>query len=97
MVRKLIPVVLFSVAGALVIAQPVHEATRGELLYTTHCVTCHDTEVHWRDRKRVSDWASLRAEVARWQEMSSLGWNGEEIDEVSRYLQAVYYRNVRPE
>ena len=38
-----------------------------------------------------------RAEVARWQEMSSLGWNGEEIDEVSRYLQAVYYRNVRPE
>ncbi|MCM8627673.1 hypothetical protein [Accumulibacter sp.] len=97
MVRKLIPAVLFSLAVALVVAQPVHEATRGELLYATHCVTCHDAEVHWRDRKRVSDWASLRAEVARWQEMSSLGWNGEEIDEVSRYLQAVYYRNVKPE
>lgn len=66
---------------------------RGELLYETHCIACHDREVHWRDARRVSDWRSLRAEVRRWQAMASLGWTDDEIDEVARFLQSRHYRD----
>jgi len=37
-------------------AQPV--AGRGALLYDTHCIGCHTTQAHWRDRRLVTDWAS---------------------------------------
>jgi mono/diheme cytochrome c family protein len=67
---------------------------RGELLYETHCIACHDREVHWRDGRLVSDWRSLRAEVRRWQAMASLGWTDDEIDEVARLLQSRHYRDL---
>ncbi|MBN8448460.1 MAG: cytochrome c [Candidatus Accumulibacter sp.] len=75
-------------------ADVMREATRGELLYTTHCVSCHDAEVHWRDKKLVNDWKSLRSEVRRWQEIVSLGWDQDDIDEVARYLRAIHYRDL---
>ncbi len=37
--------------------------TRGELLYSTHCVTCHTTQVHWRGNKQAYDWDSLKFQV----------------------------------
>jgi len=73
-------------------AAPAAAPSRGELLYQTHCVSCHDTQVHWRDRKIVADWPSLVAEVRRWQANLGLDWSGETIDEVSRYLNDAIYR-----
>ena len=72
-------------------------ATRGELLYTTHCVACHSTEMHWRDKKVALDWASLTAQVARWQEVSGLSWNADDIAEVTRYLNLTLYRYPTPD
>ena len=46
--------------------------SQGELLYTTHCIACHTTEVHWRDKKLAKDWRTLIAQVRRWQENSKL-------------------------
>src|SRR5574338_705145 len=37
------------------------EATRGELLYSTHCIACHSAQVHWREKKLATDWATLRS------------------------------------
>jgi mono/diheme cytochrome c family protein len=51
--------------------------SRGELLYTTHCIACHTTQLHWRDRRLVTDFASLVAQVGRWQKNTGLGWSGE--------------------
>jgi mono/diheme cytochrome c family protein len=82
---------LMGVAAA-VQAQSPPANSRGELLYTTHCVGCHTTQVHWRDRKLASDWASLTAQVERWQKNANLGWGGDDIDAVARYLNAAYYR-----
>lgn len=31
--------------------QMEYSADRGQLLYSLHCVSCHDTEVHWREKK----------------------------------------------
>lgn len=77
----------FANAEALII----HNAARGELLYSTHCIACHNTQVHWREKKLVTNWASLKSEVRRWQEISKLGWTNEEIKDVAQHLNIIYY------
>jgi len=65
--------------------------TRGELLYSTHCIACHTTQVHWRDRRLATDWVSLQAQVARWQTAGSLNWSDEDIAAVTQYLNERFY------
>lgn len=69
---------------------------RGELLYNTHCVACHNTQMHWRDKRQVVDWASLRAQVRLWQATGMLAWEEADIDQVARYLNETYYRYPNP-
>ena len=88
--------VLLMGAAAVAHAQSPPSNSRGELLYTTHCVGCHTTQIHWRDRKLASDWASLTAQVDRWQKNASLGWSGEDVEAVVRYLNAAYYHLPAP-
>lgn len=99
MVQKLILVALFLLLGNLTDAgaQPVRDATRGELLYSTHCIACHRAEVHWRDKKLTKDWKSLRAEVRRWEKLSGLAWSDDDVTAVARYLNALYYRYPAPD
>ena len=73
-------------------AQPLPPQTRGELLYTTHCITCHTTQIHWRDDKQAYDWDSLKSQVRRWQGNAGLQWGEADITEVSRYLNETIYR-----
>lgn len=82
--------------AAPVQAQPAREASRGELLYSTHCLACHTTRMHWREQKIVIDWKGLRSEVRRWQATALLGWSDEDIAEVARYLDALYYHLPGP-
>ena len=65
--------------------------SRGQLLYDTHCIACHTTQVHWREHKLVTDWASLKAQVQRWQQVNSLGWPANDVVEVARYLNDSVY------
>ena len=67
------------------------DAPRGELLYTTHCIACHNEKIHWRDRKIATDWNSLKAQVYRWQGVAGLAWNDDDIVEVARYLNTRHY------
>lgn len=64
---------------------------RGELLYSTHCLACHTSQLHWRDKKSATDWASLKAQVRRWQGVNSLGWSEPDITDVTRYLNQTIY------
>jgi len=77
--------------NALAQAPASDEGSRGALLYATHCNGCHTTQVHWRDRKLVTDAASLEAQVRRWQAMGGLGWSDEDVADVARYLAAAHY------
>lgn len=78
---------LLSVLIGMVFAAPSAMAqSRGELRYTTHCVSCHTTELHWRDGRLARNWAGLKTQVRRWQEAASLAWNEGDILDVSRYL-----------
>ena len=99
MLRRSILIVLFGLFGNFADAaeQPTRDASRGELLYTTHCIACHTTQVHWREKKLATDWTSLQSEVRRWQGATGLGWSNQDIAEVARYLNALHYHYPVPD
>lgn len=78
--------------GGAVVATPAMAQDRGELLYSTHCGVCHAEQVHWRARRAVTDWSSLRAEVRKWQGVASLAWSEDDVLDVTRYLNDTIYR-----
>ena len=99
--KRSLPFLLVALLSALtlVLAPTPHAQStavtppsRGELLYATHCIACHSTSVHWRDRKLATDFAGLLAQVARWEKNTGLGWSSEDILEVTRYLNTTIYR-----
>jgi mono/diheme cytochrome c family protein len=75
-------------------AQPAPPAvtSRGQMLYANHCIACHTTQMHWRDKKLVTDWVGLKGQVRRWQGTAQLNWSEEDIDDVARFLNDTYYR-----
>jgi mono/diheme cytochrome c family protein len=77
--------------------QQMRDATRGELLYSTHCIACHNVQVHWRKKKLATDWTTLRSQVHRWQEVSGLGWDADDIVQVAQYLNSLYYHYPLPD
>jgi mono/diheme cytochrome c family protein len=66
--------------------------TRGELLYSTHCIECHTTQMHWRANPRAVDWDTLKFQVRRWQGVLNLGWTEADVNDVARYLNDTFYR-----
>jgi len=88
---------LASVAIAGPAAAQPGDAARGELLYSTHCIECHTTQMHWRAQRLVHDWESLRAQVRRFQGVARLQWNEQDIDDVARHLNDTIYHLPRTE
>lgn len=81
--------------GALTQAQaqtPGQAQSRGEMLYSTHCIACHTTEIHWRDKSLVTNWDTLKKQIQRWQGVAGLGWSEADMLEVARYLNQIHYR-----
>jgi mono/diheme cytochrome c family protein len=70
---------------------PTVVESRGELLYSTHCIACHTAKIHWRDSKLATDWASLKEQVRRWSTNTGLTWGDDDILAVSRHLNTLYY------
>jgi mono/diheme cytochrome c family protein len=90
--RPLLGLLVAAVCGGSALAQD-RAPSRGELLYTTHCVACHTTQMHWRDKKLATDWPSLKSQVQRWQARASLDWSDADVTEVARYLNDTIYRH----
>ena len=84
----LVPLLLLAFPSA----SPAQSPSRGELLYTTHCVACHTKEVHWRARRLATDWTTLADETRRWQRSLGLQWSDDEVDDVVRDLNTTIYR-----
>ena len=82
---------LFALAGVAVQAQPERAKSRGDLLYSTHCIECHSTQMHWRDNKQARDWTTLLAQVRRWQSTAGLGWSEADVAEVAGHLNDTIY------
>jgi len=72
------------------------DAARGEALYSTYCSECHTTEVHWREKRLATDWASLTFQVRRWQDNSGLDLNEDDVAAIATYLNGLYYHYPAP-
>jgi mono/diheme cytochrome c family protein len=81
--------------SALACAQTASAESRGALLYNTHCVACHTTQMHWRNGRQAVDWESLKFQVWRWQSNTGLTWEDGDIAEVARYLNDTIYHHPR--
>jgi mono/diheme cytochrome c family protein len=66
-------------------------ASLGALLYSTHCVACHTNQMHWRNNRQATDWASLKSQVRSWQGRANLQWTDADINEVARHLNETIY------
>jgi CxxC motif-containing protein (DUF1111 family) len=73
-------------------AQQPRSESRGQLLYTLHCIACHSTQIHWRNERKATDRTSLNAQVRRWQGNSGLQWTEEDVVEVALFLNETIYR-----
>lgn len=91
-VRRLGALGIVALLGTLASAPAAYAQSRGKLLYSTHCITCHTTTVHWRDKKLATNLSSLTFQVRRWQDVSGLGWSESDIQDVTRYLNESIYR-----
>jgi mono/diheme cytochrome c family protein len=85
-----------SLCLVVALAAQAQAPSRGELLYTTHCVACHSTQMHWRQKKLATTWDTLKAQVQRWQGVAGLDWSEVEVEEVARYLNETIYRYPEP-
>jgi hypothetical protein len=96
MIRRIVFVGVLLSASAAARGQAA-PPTRGQLLYENHCIACHSTQMHWRERRLVSDWESLLAQVRRWQGVAHLNWSDGDIEAVARHLNEHIYRLPRPD
>jgi mono/diheme cytochrome c family protein len=90
-IRSLLLSAAVVVGGGGALAQSEVAQSRGQLLYTTHCITCHTTQMHWRNDRQAHDWDSLKVQVRRWQGNAGLQWGEADIAEVARHLNETIY------
>jgi len=99
MIRRALFAAVFLLYASLAVADKprTYDEGRGELLYSTHCVACHNSQVHWRDKKLAMDWSSLLLQVRHWEGFSRLGWTDDDVLAVARYLNTMHYRYAAPD
>ena len=81
---------------AFAAAAQAGEAERGERLYSQRCHECHAESVHSREKRSARDFGEIREWVRHWDGVLKLGWGAEEIEDVTTYLNARYYRFQAP-
>jgi mono/diheme cytochrome c family protein len=90
-IRTLLVLLALAGGGATVQAQQQPSQSRGQLLYGTHCIACHSTQMHWRNDRLAQDWDTLKFQVRRWQGNAGLQWSDADIAEVARHLNDSIY------
>lgn len=73
------------------------DSQRGQMLYETQCVLCHNSLLHLRNPSKARSYEDVRDQVARWSRVAGTEWTYEEIDDVTDYLNAFFYRYPCPE
>ena len=89
--------IAFAVLVAATLDTRAQEPLPGQILHDTYCVVCHDSRVYTREERLARDCREIRAEVRRWQQNIGLKWNDADIESVSSYIAAKFYRLACPE
>jgi len=84
-----------AVAAAVILfagAATAGDADRGELLYGARCVGCHGESVHNRAARKALTIEGIKAQVQRWNAFLGGAWGEREVNDVTTYLNELYYR-----
>lgn len=75
------------------LAPPVNavDIARGRDLYEQRCGLCHAQSVHSRAKRKAREFTDVREWVERWSTYLELNWGPEEVEDVTMFLNAVYY------
>jgi len=87
MVRFSLAVVLFAACSAF-----AQDASRGKLLYETHCIRCHREGLHDRQNSKVASYADLRFQVQRWSRETGASLSRDDQEDLIGFLDASHYR-----
>jgi len=87
---------LLIVGVALVAPVGAADFERGKLLYEARCVGCHDKSVHNRDARKALTIEGIRAQVRRWDAFTGGAWREDEVNDVTSYLNELFYRYPCP-
>ena len=68
------------------------DSSRGQLLYENHCIVCHDSRTHIREKRKSRSVADIEKWVLRWDQHLKLEWNRAEINDVIQYLNRRFYQ-----
>ncbi|MEO8145796.1 MAG: hypothetical protein ABI654_16425 [Betaproteobacteria bacterium] len=86
----------YAIVLLLMLAAPAwaQDATRGKLLYDTHCVACHYERIHKRDpaRSLVRTVTQLRLEVAQRAANTGQRFTLADLDDIAEYLNRTHYK-----
>lgn len=70
---------------------PPPDPARGRQLYENHCLQCHTSQVHIRERRKGRDPQSVKHQIYRWRSHLELDWGTQEVEDVYTYLQQRFY------
>jgi mono/diheme cytochrome c family protein len=90
--RAITSVSLLSLVVLLCGEAHAQEISRGQLLYETHCATCHTERLHDREKSVIRSYADLRAEVGKRAAMTNRRFSPDELDDIIEYLDRSHYR-----
>ena len=95
--RKLLMVLILPIAlSCFAPGARSADMERGRSLYESRCSSCHSDSVHGRAKRVASSFEEIVGWVSRWNATLALNWGRDEIEDVSAYLNATYYRFACP-
>lgn len=91
---------IVSLLGAPLLAGTAEaDAQRGETLHSQQCIACHASrfgnngaEIYTRNDRRVNNLDALHKQVTRCKNNLGLSWFDDEVQDVTDYLNASYYK-----
>jgi len=73
-------------------AKVLSEVTRGQMLYENHCISCHESTVFIRTKRKAKSYKEVGNWVNQRADWLNLSWGDVEKQEVMQYLNERYYK-----
>jgi mono/diheme cytochrome c family protein len=89
--KRIIDVIAAVGAAFFAASASAGNADRGELLYNARCVGCHTESVHNRAARKALTIVGIKSQVKRWNAFLEGAWGEREINDVTTYLNDLYY------
>ncbi len=92
--RLIVAALILGVAAPSGNAQSVTD--RGKMLYELRCGDCHNSSLHQRSRPVARNYEDVRAWVRHWSGVEGMGWEKQDVDAVTQYLNERFYKYLCP-